>query len=197
MINKKLKNYIDSSIEVKKSLLRNFKEINHSINYISRSLKNGGKILIAGNGGAAADAQHLVAEFLVRLQPNINRKGISALTLAQDTSTITACSNDYSFDLLFARNLETLGNKKDILLVISTSGNSNNIYKVLKVAKKMKIFRFTTENMFFDAWFVLSAFIGGALLSFASHGADYMMVQRVLATNNIKSARKARKNRSK
>tara|TARA_B100001063_G_C16764628_1_gene557904 strand:- start:1748 stop:2329 length:582 start_codon:yes stop_codon:yes gene_type:complete len=140
MINKELKEYLDNSIKVKKTLFKNFKEIKNSINFITRSIHSGGKVLIAGNGGSAADAQHLVAEFLVRLQSKVNRKGIAAITLAQDSSTITACSNDYNFELLFARNLETLGSKKDILIVISTSGNSQNIYEVLKVAKKMKIF---------------------------------------------------------
>ena len=140
MINKELKEYLDNSIKVKKTLFKNFKEIKNSINFITRSIHSGGKVLIAGNGGSAADAQHLVAEFLVRLQSKVYRKGIAAITLAQDSSTITACSNDYNFELLFARNLETLGSKKDILIVISTSGNSQNIYEVLKVAKKMKIF---------------------------------------------------------
>lgn len=139
-MNEKLDKYLNESIKVKKTLNNNYKKINNSINRISKSLKAGGKILIAGNGGSAADAQHLAAEFLVRLQRKINRKGIAALALAQDTSTITACSNDYDFNFLFARNLESLGKKEDVLLAISTSGNSQNIYEALKVAKKMKIF---------------------------------------------------------
>tara|TARA_Y100001958_G_C21193463_1_gene521221 strand:+ start:176 stop:751 length:576 start_codon:yes stop_codon:yes gene_type:complete len=139
-MNEKLDKYLNESIKVKKTLNNNYKKISNSINRISKSLKAGGKILIAGNGGSAADAQHLAAEFLVRLQRKINRKGIAALALAQDTSTITACSNDYDFNFLFARNLESLGKKEDVLLAISTSGNSQNIYEALKVAKKMKIF---------------------------------------------------------
>lgn len=140
MFSKKLETYLENSINVKKSLLKNKTQIQNSIKKISYSIKNGGKILICGNGGSAADAQHLVAEFLIRLKPHINRKGIPALTLAQDVSTITACSNDYDFDLLYARNLETLGSKKDILITISTSGNSKNIYEVLKKSKKMGIY---------------------------------------------------------
>ncbi len=139
-MNEKLDKYLNESIKVKKTLNNNYKKISNSINRISKSLKAGGKILIAGNGGSAADAQHLAAEFLVRLQRKINRKGIAALALAQDISTITACSNDYDFNFLFARNLESLGKKEDVLLAISTSGNSQNIYEALKVAKKMKIF---------------------------------------------------------
>ena len=96
--------------------------------------------MLCGNGGSAADAQHLAAEFLIRLRPNINRKPIPAITLAQDTSTITACGNDYSYDIHFSRCLEALGKKQDILIIISTSGNSRNIVNVLKQAKKMNIF---------------------------------------------------------
>jgi D-sedoheptulose 7-phosphate isomerase len=96
--------------------------------------------LLCGNGGSAADAQHLAAEFLVRLRPEVNRKPFSALSLALDTSTITACGNDYNFNLIFSRNLEALGCNKDILIVISTSGNSKNIIEVLKAAKKKKIY---------------------------------------------------------
>ena len=74
------------------------------------------------------------------LKPKFNRKPIAAISLAQDTSTITACGNDYSFDIQFSRSLEALGKKNDILIAISTSGNSKNIINVLKTAKKMKIF---------------------------------------------------------
>ena len=79
-------------------------EVNESINIIYKTITKGGKILICGNGGSAADAQHLAAEFLVRLRPNINRKPIAAISLALDTSTITACGNDYDFNLIFSRN---------------------------------------------------------------------------------------------
>ena len=95
--------------------------------------------MLCGNGGSAADAQHLAAEFIVRLKPKFNRKPIAAISLAQDTSTITACGNDFNFDVQFSRSLEALGKKEDILIVISTSGNSKNIINVLKTAKKMKI----------------------------------------------------------
>ena len=122
-----------NSIILKKSLIQCVERINDSI-------LSGGKILLCGNGGSAADAQHLAAEFLVRLRPHINRKSIPALSLAMDTSTITACSNDYSFKYLFSRNLEAIGNKNDVLIAISTSGNSQNILEVLKKAKKKKIF---------------------------------------------------------
>ena len=135
-----LKKTIEDSILAKRSLLMIDSKINLAISKIYKKLTKGGKIFLCGNGGSAADAQHLAAELLVRLRPNINRNPIAALSLAMDTSTITACGNDYSFDDLFSRNLEALGTSKDILLSISTSGNSKNILKVLKMAKKKKIF---------------------------------------------------------
>jgi len=103
---------------------------------IYKSLKNKGKIIICGNGGSAADAQHLVAELLIRLKPTKKRKSLPAISLALDTSTLTACANDYNFEQIFSRPLESLGNKKDVLIAISTSGNSKNIINALKVAKK-------------------------------------------------------------
>ena len=110
------------------------------IKIIYKKLSNNGKILLCGNGGSAADAQHLAAEFLIRLRPNINRHAIPAISLATDTSTLTACGNDYDFKYIFSRNLDALGNKgKDVLIAISTSGNSQNIIEALKTAKKNKI----------------------------------------------------------
>ena len=129
-----------SLIDALKFLNSEINQIENLIEIITKSIKKKGKILLCGNGGSAADAQHLAAEFLVRLRPNVNRVPIPAMSLAMDTSTITACGNDYSFDKLFSRSLEALANKNDILIVISTSGNSKNILNVLKTAKKNKIF---------------------------------------------------------
>ena len=137
--NENLLKQIEDSTSAKKSLENYSKEIQSSIKLISKSLSNNGKVLLCGNGGSAADAQHLAAEFLVRLRPNINRQPLAALTLATDISTLTACGNDYSFNDIFVRPLKAIGNKKDILIVISTSGNSQNIINVLKQAKKMGI----------------------------------------------------------
>ena len=135
----KFRKNLKESIELKKNIFFFEKVINESVKEISKKIKLGGKIFLCGNGGSAGDAQHLAAEFLVRLRPNINRKPIPAINLCADTSTITACANDYSFDDIFSRNLEALGTKKDILIAISTSGTSKNILKVLKKAKKKKI----------------------------------------------------------
>ena len=131
---------INENINLKKDLLVLFPELKKAALKIFFAIKKSRKILICGNGGSAADAQHLAAEFLVRLRPNINRKPLPIITLGQDTSTITACSNDYSFEKLFSRNLEALYKKGDILITISTSGMSKNIIHVLNYAKKNNIF---------------------------------------------------------
>ena len=115
------------------------KNIEKIISVIFKKLKSGGKLLLCGNGGSAADAQHLSAEFLIRLRPNVNRSPIPAMALSMDTSTLTACGNDYKFEDIFARPFEALAKKNDVLLVISTSGNSSNIINVLSKAKKMNI----------------------------------------------------------
>ncbi len=116
----------------------------HDVDLVTKKIfskmKKGGKILLCGNGGSAADAQHLAAEFLIRLRPQVNRQPLPAISLAQDTSTLTACGNDFSFNDIFLRPFKALANNNDILICISTSGNSKNIVNVLREAKKRKIF---------------------------------------------------------
>ncbi len=141
----KLKNQLEDNIRTHQNIIKISRDIIEAIKNIQKKLKKGGKLLICGNGGSAADAQHLAAEFIVRLRPHINRMPIPAMTLAQDTSTITACGNDYSFDDIFLRSFQALAKRNDILLCISTSGNSKNILKVLKEAKKKK----NLHNLFF------------------------------------------------
>jgi D-sedoheptulose 7-phosphate isomerase len=131
---------IDESVQLKNNLIKIEPQINQAIKKIFTTLKKNGKIFICGNGGSAADAQHLSAEFLVRLNPHINRKPLPIVSLAMDTSTLTACGNDYGFQYIFSRNLEALACRKDLLIAISTSGNSKNIIEVLKKSKNMKIF---------------------------------------------------------
>ncbi len=106
---------------------------------ITKSIKNGGKLLLCGNGGSAADAQHLATELLVRLRPQVNRQPIPAISLAIDTSMITATGNDYSFDEIFTRPLAGLGKIGDVLLGITTSGKSPNVLAAYKLAKSMSI----------------------------------------------------------
>jgi len=102
-----------------------------------RALKSGSKLVFCGNGGSAADAQHLAAEFVVRFREN--RPALAAISLATDTSALTACGNDFSFDDIFARQVEAIGNEGDVIFVISTSGNSLNIVKAAEQAKKNKL----------------------------------------------------------
>ena len=138
------KNSINNIINEKCDLLKKIPdihpEINTAIKKISRCIDKGGKLMLCGNGGSAADAQHLAAEFTVRLRPKVNRRPFAAISQAADTSTITACSNDYSFDKIFERNFEALYKKNDVLILISTSGKSKNIINVAKLAKKKNIF---------------------------------------------------------
>ncbi|MDC3395883.1 SIS domain-containing protein, partial [Candidatus Pelagibacter sp.] len=134
------KNQLQENINTHQDMSKMSKDIIDVIKNIEKKIKKGGKLLFCGNGGSAADAQHLAAEFIVRLRPHVNRNPIPALTLAQDTSTLTACGNDYSFDDIFLRPFQALAKKNDILLCISTSGNSTNILKVLKEAKKKNIY---------------------------------------------------------
>ena len=135
-----LKKQLEENVKVHKEIFKMSEDISEIILNVHKKLKKGGKILFCGNGGSAADAQHFAAEFIVRLRPNINRDPIPAITLAQDTSTITACGNDYSYEDIFLRPFKALVKKNDILICISTSGNSKNILKVLKEAKRKKIY---------------------------------------------------------
>ena len=99
------------------------------------SLKNGGKILIFGNGGSAADAQHIAAEIVGRYK--IERKGLPAIALTTDTSALTAIGNDFGYLHVFDRQVEALANKGDVLIGISTGGTSANVVSALKIAKKL------------------------------------------------------------
>ena len=99
------------------------------------SLKQGGKILIFGNGGSAADAQHIAAELVGRYK--LERKGLSAIALSTDTSSLTAIANDYGYEHVFDRQIEALANPEDVAVGISTSGNSSNVINALQSAKNI------------------------------------------------------------
>lgn len=137
--NTSLEKSILQSVNLQKKLIANKDEIKNSINLIFKTIKLGGTVFLCGNGGSAADAQHLAAELVVRLRPNINRKGLPAIALSADTSYITACGNDYGFKKIFSRGLQALSKKNDLLIAISTSGKSENIIEALKYSKKNKI----------------------------------------------------------
>jgi D-sedoheptulose 7-phosphate isomerase len=103
----------------------------------AKAMLEGRKLMIAGNGGSAADAQHLVGEFVSRL--TVDRPALRAIALTTDTSIITAIGNDYGYDSIFERQIEALGQAGDVFMAISTSGNSKNIVKGLELANKMGI----------------------------------------------------------
>lgn len=103
---------------------------------LSKTIENGGKILFCGNGGSAADSQHLAAELVVRLRSSFQRPAIPAIALTVDTSILTAGGNDFGFDYVFSRQVEALGTSKDALIAISTSGNSPNVIKAIEEALK-------------------------------------------------------------
>jgi phosphoheptose isomerase len=106
---------------------------------IADGLRNGGKLLLCGNGGSAADCQHIAAELVSLLTQEFNRPGLKAISLTTDTSMITAYANDFGFEGVFARQVEALGVPGDTLIGISTSGNSKNVVKAVETAKTMGI----------------------------------------------------------
>ena len=130
----------EESIKVKsESLLQCEQPLIDASKLVVGTFRNRGKLLICGNGGSAADAQHYAAELIVRLSHDIERPGLPAIALTTDSSILTAGGNDIGFDNIFARQVEALGHQEDILLVISTSGNSINILNALKVAKEKNL----------------------------------------------------------
>ncbi len=130
----------ERSIETKRSALNEcLPAMVRIANLLAASLQGGGKILFCGNGGSAADAQHLAAELLVRLRPHVNRPPIPALALALDSSSMTACGNDYSYGEFYARMVEGLGKPGDVVLGITTSGKSPNVIKAFERARAMEV----------------------------------------------------------
>ncbi len=120
-------------------------ELKTAAGWIAETMRRGGKLLICGNGGSAADAQHIATEFVVRLTSDSPRKNaLAALALTTDTSTLTAASNDFGFDRVFARQVEAHGRPGDVLIAISTSGNSPNVIAAAKTAQDrgMKVIAF-------------------------------------------------------
>jgi D-sedoheptulose 7-phosphate isomerase len=127
---------ISESIAVKERLLTHCTDdILKIAELLAECIQKGNKILLCGNGGSAADSQHIAAELVVRLRSNINRSAIPALALTVDTSILTAGSNDYGFEYVFARQVEALGNEGDVIIGFSTSGNSENVINAFNKAK--------------------------------------------------------------
>lgn len=135
-----IKEQIEASIDVKKLMADDVKlqeQIQKLINWCYNSLKEGGKIIFAGNGGSFADAQHLTAEFISRLQ--FDRAALASLALGTNSSSMSAIGNDYGYDQVFAREIIAMGSEKDIFIPITTSGNSPNILEAVIQAKKLNI----------------------------------------------------------
>lgn len=133
-------NNIEESVKVKNdSLSRCSPKLIEASTLVVGSFRNRGKLLVCGNGGSAADAQHYAAELIVRLSHDIDRPGLPAIALTTDSSILTAGGNDIGFDNIFARQVDALGNPEDVLFVISTSGNSKNILNALHVAKEKNL----------------------------------------------------------
>lgn len=133
--NAQIKQKILSRLDLVESSLQLIPDISESIDAITKCLKKGNKVVLYGNGGSAADAQHIAAELVGKF--NLKRKSMSAIALTSNSSTITALANDFSFDTIFSRQCESLISKGDISIGISTSGNSSNIKKALITSKKM------------------------------------------------------------
>ena len=125
------------SISAKQAFMtpENLSRVVKSAGLIVDSFKKGGKLLIAGNGGSAADAQHLSAEFVNRFE--IERPPLPAIALTTDSSNLTSIGNDYSFDLIFSKQLRAIGKPEDVFLAITTSGNSQNILKAVEEAENI------------------------------------------------------------
>lgn len=138
-----IQTHIERSIAAKQELLeKEAGAIYECAKKIAGIFQNGGKLLLCGNGGSAADAQHIAAELMIRYKSANNRASLPAISLSTDSSVLTAGGNDLGFDSIYSRQIEGLGNPGDALLAITTSGNSQNIINALIAAKKKKMTTF-------------------------------------------------------
>lgn len=128
-------------ISVQKELLEKATDtIIQAAKQMETTIRKNGKILLCGNGGSAADAQHIAAELVVRLTSQNSRPAIAAQALTVDTSILTAAANDFGFDFVFSRQIEALGNRDDTLIAISTSGNSDNVIEATNMAHEKGLY---------------------------------------------------------
>ena len=136
-----IKKTIEESIATKQALLSSQSEAIERVGKVlAEKLKTGGKIMFCGNGGSAADSQHLAAELVVRLRRSVNRAAIPAMALTVDPSIMTAGGNDIGYENVFARCVEAYGRPGDVLIGISTSGNSQNVKRAMDMAKEKGVF---------------------------------------------------------
>jgi phosphoheptose isomerase len=132
----RIKNHLLKSAAVQSEVAeRSAADIENAAILIAKSFKSGGKLLLCGNGGSAADCQHVAAEFVARLTKEFNRPALPAVALTTDTSFLTAYSNDFGYEGVFARQIQALGKQGDVLLALTTGGSSPNVIAALKEAK--------------------------------------------------------------
>ena len=137
---RRVRNHLTRSAEVKNRASEQCVEsILEAASVITAAFRSGGKLLLCGNGGSAADCQHMATEFVSSLTKDSKRPPLPAIALTTDSSFLTAFSNDYGFDYVFERQVYALGNEGDILIGISTSGNSTNVIRAVEAAKKSKM----------------------------------------------------------
>lgn len=135
---KELNRFLDEHIASAQKFRASLPDLENIINAVNNTFKSGGKLLICGNGGSAADAQHMAAEFIVRFK--INRHAMPAVALTTDSSILTAGGNDLGFDEIFSRQVEAIGSSDDMLIMFSTSGNSRNLLLAAETAAKKNIY---------------------------------------------------------
>jgi phosphoheptose isomerase len=134
-VTSKISKYVQGHVEAIESLSSQHESIEQASDALIASIKSGNKILLCGNGGSASDAQHIAAELVGRF--GIERHGLPAIALTTDTSILTSVGNDYGFEHIFARQVEALAGVSDVLVAISTSGNSSNVINCVNAAKKV------------------------------------------------------------
>jgi len=139
-----LNNCLNEHIEVAKNMQKLLPLVENAAKLCIDSLKRGGRVLICGNGGSAADAQHIAAELSGRFKKE--RDALAGIALSVDSSALTAIGNDYGFDKVFSRQVEAFGRDKDTLIAISTSGNSKNVIEAIKSAKKIGLYVITLSG---------------------------------------------------
>ena len=135
-----IENALSESATLKRKIAETMSDdIMKAADIIASAIRDGNKVMFCGNGGSAADSQHLAAELVVRLTSKSNRRALPGIALTTDTSILTAASNDFGYENIFSRQVEAIGNDGDILMAFSTSGNSANVVKAVKVSKESGI----------------------------------------------------------
>jgi D-sedoheptulose 7-phosphate isomerase len=136
LIQEEIQESVELKNKVKEELTDKIIEVAHAL---AQCIKDGGKILLCGNGGSAADAQHFAGELVVRLSSDYTRSALPAITLSSNDYVLTACANDFGFEQVFSRQIEALGKPEDVLFCISTSGKSPNLLVAAEKAKEKKM----------------------------------------------------------